>query len=139
MTPRLASFIGLAIIAASVTARGAALDTDAIDRLVERSMARWEIPAVAVAAVDRGRVVLSRVHGFGDVERGLAVTPRTLFAVGSIAKSFTVVALARIADNGGLGRARQSVSSRTAPPASGKCPSGVGARSRRASLRHAPA
>ncbi len=102
MTPRLACCIGFAIIAASVTARGAALDTDAIDRLVERSMARWEVPAVAVAAVDRGRVVLSRVHGLGDVERGLAVTPHTLFAVGSIAKSFTVVALARIADNGGL-------------------------------------
>lgn len=102
MTPRLACSIGIAIIAASVTARGAALDTDAIDRLVERSMARWEVPAVAVAAVDQGRVVLFRVHGLGDVERGLAVTPWTLFAVGSIAKSLTVVALAQIADNGGL-------------------------------------
>ncbi len=102
MTPRFASFIGIAVMAASVTTRGAALDAEAIDRLVERSMARWEVPAVAVAAVDRGRVVLSRVHGLGDVERGLAVTSRTLFAVGSIAKSFTVVALARIAENGGL-------------------------------------
>ena len=55
-----------------------------------------------MAAVDRGRVVLFRAHGLGDVERGLAVTPRTLFVVGSIAKSFTVVALARIAASGGL-------------------------------------
>ena len=102
MTPRLASFIGFAIMAASVTARGAALDADAIDRLVDRSMARWEVPAVAVAVVDQRHVVLSRAHGFGDVERGTAVTPHTLFAVGSIAKSFTVVALARIVETGGL-------------------------------------
>ena len=100
--PRIASLIGFAILAASVTARGAALDGDAIDRLIERSMARWEIPAVAVAAVDRGQVVLFQAHGLGDVEGGRAVTPRTLFAVGSITKSFTVVALAQIAASGGL-------------------------------------
>lgn len=46
--------------------------------------------------------MLSRIHGLGDIERNLIATPRTLFAVGSIAKSFTVVALAQIAQAGGL-------------------------------------
>jgi len=40
MPPRLASLIGIAIITASVTARGEAVDANAIDRLIERSMAR---------------------------------------------------------------------------------------------------
>ena len=42
----------------------------------------------------------SSVFGLGDVERGLAATRGTLFAIGSIAKSFTVVMLARLAEAG---------------------------------------
>ncbi len=89
-------------MAASVTARGAALDADAIDRLARQSMERWEVPGLAVAAVDSGRVVFSRVYGLRDAESGLVVTPGTLFAVGSIAKSFTVVTLGRLAETGRL-------------------------------------
>ena len=53
MTPRSVSIVGIADIAMSVTTSGEALNVEAIDRLIERSMARWEVPAVAVAAIDR--------------------------------------------------------------------------------------
>jgi CubicO group peptidase (beta-lactamase class C family) len=97
------AFRGLVCIAAlfaTVAAHGESLDTDAIDGVIDRSMERWNVPAVAVVAIDRGRVVLSRTRGMADVERRRAVTARTLFAVGSITKSFTVVALSRIAERG---------------------------------------
>ena len=51
MTPRSVSVVGIAAIAMSVTTSGEALNVEAIDRLIEGSMARWEIPA-AVAAID---------------------------------------------------------------------------------------
>ncbi len=60
------------------------------------------MPGVAVAAIAGGRVVLSRVHGLADFEAGRGVTRRTLFAVGSISKSFTVVALGQLAEAGRL-------------------------------------
>lgn len=100
MTRRIAMCLCAAIMTASVAARGAALDADKIDRLARQAMERWEVPAVAVAVVDRRRVVYSRVFGLGDVERGLAATRGTLFAIGSIAKSFTVVMLAGLAETG---------------------------------------
>ena len=98
---RVAIVVMLAV-APLVAACASALDTDAIDRLIARAMDRWEVPAVAVAVVDRHGLLLSRVHGARDVERDLAATPRTLFAIGSITKSFTVVALARLAEAGAL-------------------------------------
>lgn len=100
MTRRFAILIG--IVALASAARAAPSDTDAFDGLVARAMERWEVPAVAVAAVDRERVLMSRVYGRRNAEDGLPTTPRTLFAMGSIAKSFTVVALARQSESGAL-------------------------------------
>ena len=62
---------------------------EGFDAFVEEVMAEWQVPGLAVAAVEDGRIVVCRVYGFRDPERGLPVTPRTLFAVGSVTKTFT--------------------------------------------------
>lgn len=73
---------------------------EGFDEVVERAMAEWKVPGVAVAAVQDGEVVLSRGYGLRDVEAGLPVTPRTLFAIGSNTKSFTATLLGMLADDG---------------------------------------
>ncbi len=98
----LAAAITLIISAVGANSRAQASNGDWLDTIVEESMERWEAPGLAVAAVKDGNVVLSRVYGFRDVARSLPVTPRTLFSVGSIAKSFTVIGAASLFEKGRL-------------------------------------
>ncbi len=70
------------------------------DAFVAAAMKDWKVPGVAVAIVKDGKVVLSKGYGTRNQEKNLPVTPRTLFAIGSISKSFTVATLAALASNG---------------------------------------
>jgi CubicO group peptidase (beta-lactamase class C family) len=73
-----------------------------IDSFTNSAMERWEVPGLAVAVLHDGEVIYRLVSGLRDVEYKLPVTTRTLFAVGSISKSFTVAGLARLARAGKL-------------------------------------
>ncbi|HXF95322.1 MAG TPA: serine hydrolase [Gemmatimonadales bacterium] len=70
------------------------------DAWVERTLAQWGVPGLAVAVVKDDAVVYARGFGvrrLGDTAR---VTDRTLFAVGSTTKAFTAAALAMLVDSG---------------------------------------
>lgn len=73
-----------------------------INSFIDRAMKRWEVPGLAIAIIRDGALVYRRVSGLRDVERNLPVTQNTLFAVGSISKSFTVTGLAMLARAGKL-------------------------------------
>lgn len=73
-----------------------------VDEFITSVMKEWKVPGLAVAVVKDGKIILSKGYGYRDVEKGLAVTPRTLFAIGSISKSFTVTLLSMLADDGKL-------------------------------------
>lgn len=75
---------------------------EGFDAFVEQAMKDWKVPGVAIAVAQNGKVILSRGYGFRDIKNQLPVTPKTLFAIGSITKSFTVAALARLVDEGKL-------------------------------------
>jgi len=75
---------------------------DGLDGFVERTMAEWKVPGLSLAVVKDGRVIHARGYGHRDLERRLPVTPRTLFAIGSISKSFTATGLSILADEGKL-------------------------------------
>ena len=85
---------------------------------VAKTMAEWKVPGMAVAIVKDGKVVFAEGFGFRDVERGLKVTPHTIFPIGSCSKAFTA------ADDGDpgrrregrLGRAREDLSPRFPAP-----------------------
>lgn len=70
------------------------------DAYVEAAMKDWKVPGVAVAIVKDGKVILSKGYGVRNRDQNLPVTPQTLFAVGSITKSFTVATLAALASQG---------------------------------------
>lgn len=60
------------------------------------------MPGLALAVVKDDQVIHLRGYGYRDLERKLPVTPQTVFAIGSVTKSFTVVALGALVQQGKL-------------------------------------
>jgi CubicO group peptidase (beta-lactamase class C family) len=87
---------------ACAAAGEAPLGLEGFDDFVAQVMAEWQVPGLAVAAVKDGEVVVCRTYGLRDPERGLPVTKQTLFAIGSVTKTFTATGLAIMADEGRL-------------------------------------
>jgi CubicO group peptidase (beta-lactamase class C family) len=79
---------------------GGAKELQDFDSFITETMKDWKVPGLAVAIVKEGKVVLSKGYGARDREKNLPVTPRTIFAVGSITKSFTAATLAGLASAG---------------------------------------
>lgn len=75
-------------------------ELDGFDGFVAEVMAEWQLPGMAIAAVRGGELVLLAAYGERDPERGLPVTTETLFAIGSVTKTFTATGLAMLADEG---------------------------------------
>ncbi|WP_448662993.1 serine hydrolase domain-containing protein [Sphingomonas sp. CJ20] len=68
--------------------------------LVKSAMAEQHIPALQVAVLLDGRVVLSEAYGMADVEQHVAATRDTLFPINSATKSFTGVAIMQLVEAG---------------------------------------
>jgi len=83
-------------------ATGATEALDGFATFAEATLKEWAVPGAAVVVVKDGAVVLSRGFGLRDVARGLGVTGRTLFAIGSSTKAFTTLILASLVDEGRL-------------------------------------
>jgi CubicO group peptidase (beta-lactamase class C family) len=89
--------------APSVTATPPAKPSlDGLDEFVTQAMKDWKVPGLAIAIVQGDKVILLRGYGYRDPEKQLPVTPNTLFAIGSITKSFTVTTLGMEMDEGKL-------------------------------------
>jgi len=65
---------------------------------VEELMQKWEVPGMAVCVVRDGKVIYMEGFGHRDVEKCLAVTPETLFAIGSVSKPFTALSVGMLVD-----------------------------------------
>jgi CubicO group peptidase (beta-lactamase class C family) len=104
------ALLGAASLAALVTAASSAAPTKlatrsplaGLDTFLAATMKDWKMPGTAVAVVKEGQVVLLEAYGLRDLEAKLPVTPRTIFPIASITKSFTVAALASLAADGKL-------------------------------------
>ena len=96
--------VGLPEAASSISAQtvSAAKALDGFDQYVSQVMKEWKVPGLAIAVVQGDTIILSKGYGQRDVKRNLPVTPQTLFAIGSITKSFTVTAMGMLADDGKL-------------------------------------
>jgi CubicO group peptidase (beta-lactamase class C family) len=78
----------------------AAPELAAVDAIVADALRAWDAPGVAVAVVRDDRVVYLKGAGVRERGKAEAVTPDTLFAVGSCTKAFTAMALAVLVDEG---------------------------------------
>lgn len=71
-----------------------------IDRFTVQMMQESGTPGMALALVDKAGVMTVRTYGYADLDRRIPVTPSTRFEIGSISKSFTVISLLQLADEG---------------------------------------
>ncbi|MGN8646743.1 serine hydrolase domain-containing protein [Gracilibacillus sp. HCP3S3_G5_1] len=68
----------------------------------EKVMKESHLPGVAIGLAKDGQVLYEKGFGYRDVENQLHVTSDTVFAIGSITKSFTCVALMQLQEMGKL-------------------------------------
>ncbi len=73
-----------------------------LDAYVQRVMAQWQVPGLAVALVKDGKVVLARGYGVRELGKAEAVDAGTLFDIGSNTKAFTAAALGTLVSSGKL-------------------------------------
>jgi len=77
-----------------------AKDLPGLDRWVERGMARTKTPGVSLGLVRRGRPTFLKGYGYRNREAKLPATPRTVYGIASVTKSFTALAILRLAEHG---------------------------------------
>lgn len=73
---------------------------DGFDAYVERAVADWEVPGLAVSVVVDGKTVFARGYGVLELGTGAPVDAETLFAAGSTTKAFTAASVALLVDEG---------------------------------------
>ena len=66
-------------------------------------MDEWDVPGVAIGVVKDGRLVFAKGYGVREKGRSEPVDADTVFAVGSITKSFTAAAIGLLVQEGELG------------------------------------
>jgi len=71
-----------------------------LGRYVEQQRRSAGTPAVVLALTDRDGLLHVGTHGFADLVARRAVTPDTLFEIGSISKSFTAMILLQLCESG---------------------------------------
>ena len=76
---------------------------DAIDDYIAKQMQRQQIPGLSLAVVQDGRALKLQGYGFADVELKAAVTPDTVFEIGSVTKQFVAVAIMTLVEQGKVG------------------------------------
>ncbi len=86
----------------SATSTGLPAELRDFDAYIEDIRERFEVPAMGVAIVKDGRVVLERGYGTRDLESKVPVDENTLFAIASNTKAFTAASLSMLADEGKL-------------------------------------
>jgi CubicO group peptidase (beta-lactamase class C family) len=96
-----AYLVCFAAIAAPATVDSAKA-LEGFDASVSHAMRELQAPGVAVGAIVDGRVILAKGYGVRELGPSATVTPDTIFAVGSMTKSFTAVTVAAMVDEGKL-------------------------------------
>ncbi len=75
---------------------------EGFDTFAQQVLKDWNCVGFAVAVIQDGKVTYAKGYGLRDREGNRPVTTKTLFAIGSATKSFTVTSLGVLADQGKL-------------------------------------
>ena len=82
------------------TASASRLDTGALDAFVQLMMGIYDVPGSAIALVQNGQIVFTHAYGVRDTTTKQPVTTRTMFALGSLTKSFTSLGVMLLVQDG---------------------------------------
>src|SRR5262249_45474767 len=71
-----------------------------LEQCVVDAMSRARVPGVAIAIVQGSKLVYEKGFGVRELGKNEAVTPNTLFMIGSTTKSLTTLMMAKVVDEG---------------------------------------
>ena len=69
---------------------------------INETMQEWKVPGLAIAIVKDNEIIFCEGFGLRNVKKGLKVTSKTLFAIGSCTKAFTTMAMSILVERGKL-------------------------------------
>jgi CubicO group peptidase (beta-lactamase class C family) len=72
----------------------------AVDTLVEKVMASFRVPGIAVGVVKDGKIIHAKGYGVRSLQTKQITTPNTLFGIASNSKAFTAAALGILVEQG---------------------------------------
>jgi len=72
------------------------------DAMMARVMKKFDLPGAQLAVAKNGRTIHSQAYGIADAERGRKVKTDSWFRLGSVAKTFTQIAILQLVDQGKL-------------------------------------
>jgi CubicO group peptidase (beta-lactamase class C family) len=75
-------------------------DFASLEAFVLDVMHEAKTPGISISAVVDDRIEFAQGYGLRDVSAGLPATPRTLYGIGSVTKSFTALSILQLADEG---------------------------------------
>jgi CubicO group peptidase (beta-lactamase class C family) len=86
---------------------GAACTAASDDRVqqVDALFAEWdttETPGAVVAVIEDGKLTYQNAYGMADLERGVPLSPKSLFDIASISKQFTAMCILLLEERGKL-------------------------------------
>jgi len=73
-----------------------------LDAFIRKAVRRHRIPGLAFLLAQNGRRLVAKGYGYRDVAQRLPVTPRTMFGIASVTKSFTALGILRLQEEGRL-------------------------------------
>ncbi len=96
------ALVPFALLAFIGVTQAQSLNTLEIDRFVADAMKRHNVPGVGLAVVMDGKIVYTKGYGVRDTKTNAAVNADTLFAIGSVSKSFTSLGAMQLVGAGKL-------------------------------------
>jgi len=73
-----------------------------LDLWIDEQLAYQQLPGLALGVVYDQQLIWAKGYGFSDLEQQTAVSPSTLFRIGSVTKVFTATAILQLRDAGKL-------------------------------------
>ncbi len=73
-----------------------------LEKFIFEKVGQSRLPGTSAAVLQGNEITWSKGFGYRDLARGLAATPRTIYSIGSVTKSFTCMAIMQLAEAGKL-------------------------------------
>lgn len=99
---RMKPLVSLFILTSAAVSSAQEIDRAAIDSFVNAERERQHIPGIAIAVLRNGKPVYMKGYGKANLERDRAVTPTTVFNIGSVSKQFLAAAVLKLQEQGKL-------------------------------------
>jgi len=97
--------VSLAAASKSRASEPAQSERDQLTRRVDALFAAWDktgSPGCALGVIKDGELIYSRGYGMANLEYGIAITPKSVFDIGSTSKQFTAASVVLLSQQGML-------------------------------------